>query len=211
MEKRIRMCMLCSWHTVACVVRSFKIPLGIVLLFFIALCSKKRGTAMKIFRSKIALLLISLFAIFFFGVTMSFAEPIKGKRFGTFESKGTVKVGDVKGHTLTVGVSKGVDATNKGIFIAKMISDLINGNGTQRGYTVTIHKDGDKSFSKSQGKVTTVMSEGKMPLVTFEGTWEFTGGTGKWANVQGKGTYKGRFIGPGIFTYDMEGESSMKK
>lgn len=166
---------------------------------------------MKIFRSKIALLLISLFAIFFFGVTMSFAEPIKGKRFGTFESKGTVKVGNVEGHILGVGVSKGVDVVNNAVFVAKMSSDLVNGNGPQWGYTVTTNKDGDKSFSKSQGKVTTVMSDKGIPLVSFEGTWEFTGGTGKWAGVQGKGTYKGKFIGPGIFTYDMEGEASVKK
>ena len=104
-----------------------------------------------------------------------------------------------------------MDITNKAVFVSYSVSDVINGNGTQRGYTVTTNKDGDKSFSKSQGKVTTVMSDKGIPLVSFEGTWEFTGGTGKWAGIQGKGTYKGKFIGPGIFTYDMEGESSIKK
>ena len=49
------------------------------------------------------------------------------------------------------------------------------------------------------------------PLVTFEGTWSFAKGTGKWENVQGNGTYKGKFIGPGIFAHDLEGEYFIKK
>ena len=165
---------------------------------------------MKIFRSKIALLLISLFAIFFFSVTMSFAEPVKGKRFGTFESKATVKIGDAEGHILGIGESKGVDITNNSVWVSTSLSDLTNGNGTQQGHTVTMYKNG-KTFGSFKGKVTTVMSDKGKPLVSFEGTWEFTGGTGEWANIQGKGTYKGKFIGPGIYTYDIQGESFMKK
>lgn len=166
---------------------------------------------MKRFRSRIILLLISLFTISFFSVTMSFAEEVKGKRFGTFEAKESIKVGDAEGHALAVGVGKGVDVTNSSVFVTSSLSDLTNGNGTHQGYTVTTYKNGSKTFSDFQGKITTAMSPKGIPLVSFEGTWVFTGGTGEWANIQGKGTYKGKFIGPGIYTYDMEGEYSIKK
>lgn len=166
---------------------------------------------MRIFRSKMILLLISLFAIFSFGVTMSFAEQVKGKRFGTFESKETIKLDDTEGHTIGMGASKGVDVAQGSIYLNWSTSDLVKGNGTQQAYTKTIDKDGDITFSKSQGKISTTMSPKGIPLVTFEGTWSFIKGTGKWENVQGNGTYKGKFIGPGIYTYDWEGEYSIKK
>ena len=45
----------------------------------------------------------------------------------------------------------------------------------------------------------------------FEGTWSVVKGTGKWENAKGSGTYKGWFIGQGIYTYVGEGEIEMKK
>ena len=170
---------------------------------------------MQTFKSKkLMLLLISLSAIFFFGVTTSLAQEkikIKGKRFGTFESKASVKLDDTEGHTLGAGLGKGVDVITGSIFITGSTSDLVKGNGTHQGYTKTIDKDGDITFSKFQGKISTTMSPKGRPLVTFEGTWSFTKGTGKWMNIQGNGSYKGKFIGPGIYTYDIEGESFIKK
>jgi len=47
--------------------------------------------------------------------------------------------------------------------------------------------------------------------VKFGGTWSFIRGTGKWENVQGGGTYKGWFIGQGIFINTTEGEYIIKK
>ena len=163
---------------------------------------------------KLVLLLISLSAIFVLGVTTSLAQEkikIKGKRFGTFESKASIKVDDTEGHTLGVGISKGVDVITSSIFISRSTSDFVKGNGTHQGYTKTIDKDGDASFSKFQGRVSTKMSPKGTPLVSFEGTWSFTKGTGKWKNVQGNGTCKGKFIGPGILTYDFGGEYFIKK
>ena len=163
---------------------------------------------------KLVLLLISLSAIFVLGVTTSLAQEkikIKGKRFGTFESKASIKVDDTEGHTLGVGISKGVDVITSSIFISRSTSDFVKGNGTHQGYTKTMYKNGDISFSKFQGKISTTMSPKGIPLVTFEGTWSLTKGVGKWENAQGNGTYKGKFVGPGIFTYDWEGEYSIKK
>jgi hypothetical protein len=162
---------------------------------------------------KFMLLLISLAAIFALSVTTSLAQEmikLQGKRFGTFKSE-PIKVDHIKGHTLSTGVGKGVDIINNAIFFSWSTSDLVKGNGTHQGYSKTIDKDGDVSFGKFQGKITTKMSPQGRPLVTFKGTWSFIEGTGKWENIQGSGTYKGKFIGPGIFAYDLEGEYIIKK
>ncbi|EFK11054.1 conserved hypothetical protein [delta proteobacterium NaphS2] len=162
---------------------------------------------------KVMLLLIGLVAIFVFGVTTSLAQEkikLQGKRFGTYTSD-SIKVEDMENHILGTGMAKGVDVIQGSIFFTWSTADLVNGNGTHQGYTKTIDKDGDATFGKWQGEVSTTMSPKGTPLVMFEGTWSFTKGTGKWKNVQGNGTYKGKFIGPGIYSYDLEGEYFIKK
>ena len=169
---------------------------------------------MQTFKSKkLMVLLISLSAIFVFAVTTSLAQEkikTKGKRFGTLKSE-SIKLDDTEGHTLATGKGKGVDVITNSIFFSWSTSDLVKGNGTHQGYSKTIDKDGDITFGTFQGRISTTMSPKGRPLVTFEGTWAFTKGTGKWKNVQGNGTYKGKYIGPGIFTYDWEGEYFIKK
>jgi hypothetical protein len=162
---------------------------------------------------RLVLLLISLAAIFAFGITTSLAQEkikIKGKRVGTSESK-PIEVDDIEGHILSTGIAKGVDVVNNEIFISWSTADLVKGNGTHQGYGKGIDKDGNVYFNTFQGKISTTMSPQGRPLVTFEGTWSLVRGTGKWENAQGSGSYKGRFIGPGIFTYDWEGEYFIKK
>jgi hypothetical protein len=162
---------------------------------------------------KLMLLLISLAAVFALGVTTSLAQEkikIQGKRFGTSESN-PIKVDDVEGHILSTGVTKGVDVINDAIFISWSTSDLVKGNGTHQGYSKMIEKDGNVGFNTFQGKISTTMSPKGRPLVTFEGTWSLIKGTGKWENAQGSGSYKGKFIGPGILTYDWQGEYFIKK
>ena len=55
------------------------------------------------------------------------------------------------------------------------------------------------------------MSPEGRPNVKFGGTWSFIKGTGKWENVQGEGTYKGMFIGPGIFLLILLRENTLLK
>jgi hypothetical protein len=138
---------------------------------------------------KLMLLLISLAAVFALGVTTSLAQEkikIKGKRFGTFKSE-PIKVDDIEGHILSTGMGKGVDVISGSIFFSWSTADLVKGNGTHQGYGKTIDKDGDVRFDKFQGKVSTTMSP------------------------KGRPFYKGKFIGPGIFAYDTEGEYFIKK
>jgi hypothetical protein len=51
-------------------------------------------------------------------------------------------------------------------------ADTIAGNGTQRGYFVNQHQNGDRDDGTFEGTVTT--ANGAM---SAEGTWQLTGGT----------------------------------
>ena len=124
-----------------------------------------------------------------------------------------MNVDDIEGHAISIGESKGVDVVTGDHFVSKSLSDgIIGGTGTVKGYTKIIDKDGDVRFCTSEAKATSTRSpEGKPIAATWEGTFSFTRGTGKWENIHGGGTAKGKFIGPGIFMIDWEGEYFIKK
>ena len=63
----------------------------------------------------------------------------------------------------------------------------MGGNGSQRGYFVNEHADGDRDFGTFEGKISTAGGQ-----VTIEGSWKFVDGTGKYKTITGSGTYKGR-------------------
>ena len=67
------------------------------------------------------------------------------------------------------------------------VLDLVEGNGTQRGYYVNQRANGDRDCGTFEGKVTTVQGQ-----TTLEGTWQAVTGTGKFAGVKAGGTYQGR-------------------
>ena len=124
-----------------------------------------------------------------------------------------MKPDDTEGHTLNSYEAKGAGTGSAGgfTFFNQGFSDLVKGNGPHFGYYKATDKDGHVYFAKWQGKVTTTMSPEGRPIVKFGGTWSFTKGTGKYENAQGGGTYKGWFIGQGIYTYISEGEYTIKK
>ena len=161
---------------------------------------------------KMMLLIIILAGIFALGVTTSLAQEknrIKRKCFGTGVSE-QIEVGDIDGHVILTGTTKGVEVNSGATIFGCSTSDLVNGNGTMLTYVTTIYKDG-LTVVEGQGKISTTMSPEGKPLRAFEGSWSYVKGTGKWKNVQGNGTFKGKYIGPGIFAYDSEGEYFIKK
>ena len=177
---------------------------------------RKETEAMRIFKSKLLLILTTLAFILAFSVTTSAAQEkvkINSKYTGVFTKYEQMKPDDTEGHTMTSYEAKGAGTGSDGdfTFFNQGMSDLVKGNGTHFGYYKLTDKDGHVNFSKWQGKVTTTKSPEGRPIVKFGGTWSFTKGTGKWENVQGGGTYKGWFIGQGIFTTINEGEYSIKK
>jgi len=70
-------------------------------------------------------------------------------------------------------------------------SDLIQGNGQQRGYFINEHPNGDCDCGTSDAKVTNNNGQ-----ITMEGTWRYTHGRGKFADISGNGTFRGRLISP---------------
>jgi hypothetical protein len=151
-----------------------------------------------------------------FGVTTSLAQEkvkIKTKYYGVFTKYEQMKPADTEGHTMSFYESKGGGAGDAGdvTFLTRGTSDLVKGNGPHHGYTKINDKDGHFFFTKWQGEVTTTKTPEDKSIMKFGGTWSMTKGTGKYENAQGGGTYKGWFIGPGIFTYISEGEYVIKK
>jgi hypothetical protein len=63
------------------------------------------------------------------------------------------------------------------------VTELLNGEGTQRGYYNNVHGDKGRDWGTFEGKVT---SGG----TTVEGTWKFAGGDGEFRGISGGGTFK---------------------
>lgn len=163
---------------------------------------------------KLTLLLISLASIFIFGLTGSLAQEktkMSGKIFVVNIKYEVIKLDDVEGHVLVEHGWKGVDVVAGSLLFMSGHSDYVKGNGPHRTYSKVVYPDGDIIFIKAEGRTTTTLSPEGKPVTTIKGTLSFIRGTGKFENIQGSGTYKGKVIGPGILTYEWEGEYFIKK
>jgi len=159
---------------------------------------------------------------FFFGVAAAPStaqEKIKvaGKLTAAATESYSMTVGDTEGHTFLMSKSEGVNtSTGKNTFMDGALvvnhngADLIKGNGPHQGYII-LSKDGGSGVAHWKGKVTTTMSPGNIPMTTMEGTYTYTKGTGQFENIQGGGTYKGRYISEKTYVVEWEGEYSIKK
>jgi len=115
---------------------------------------------------------------------------------GTASSQTVVYLNDVPEHELHVNEINGAQkSTDKGWNNAKITYwstvDLVSGNGSQRGYFLNVHEDGDSDSGSFEGKVATTPKG-----VALEGTWKYSGGTGKLKGLTGGGNYKGRLTSP---------------
>ena len=170
------------------------------------------------FRNAILLSFLAAFIIFSNYSTTTAQEKFKvgGKMSATTMEKHEFPVGDVEGHIFHISKSEGINtSTGKdNIMDGALIdnnnfSDLIKGNGHHQGYVI-FTKDGNTTEAKWEGDVTTNMANGK-PFITFKGKFTYTRGTGKFKNMQGEGTYKGKYISPNTYLVDWEGEYFIKK
>jgi hypothetical protein len=66
------------------------------------------------------------------------------------------------------------------------VADLTAGSGTQTGYFMNWHPNGEISRGTFSGRITTA-ADG----ITMEGTWTMSGGTGSFSSIIGNGTYRG--------------------
>jgi hypothetical protein len=124
-------------------------------------------------------------------------SSFSGSFSGKASSQTIVYLNDVPNHELHLneigGSQKSTDDKwNNAKITYWSTLDLISGNGSQRGYFLNEHEDGDSDSGSFEGKVTTT-AKGE---VTLEGTWKYSGGTGKLKGLTGGGTYKGRLTAP---------------
>jgi hypothetical protein len=107
-----------------------------------------------------------------------------------------LSLADVPGHELhtieVVGTHSSPDEKwNNAHVTYWAVSDLVAGNGSQRGYYVTEHPDGGRDSGTFEAKVTTAQDGTRL-----EGTWRATDGTGIFAGMKGEGTFTVRMISP---------------
>lgn len=119
-----------------------------------------------------------------------------GSFFAKVTSLTSVSLEDIPNHEihlLTIsGLQKSSDENWKDSRINYWdVGDLVGGNGSQRGYFVNVHANGDRDIGTFEGKVKTAGGQ-----VTIEGTWKYTDGTGQFKGITGGGTYKGRMTSP---------------
>ena len=164
-------------------------------------------------------LFISVALIFALAVTTLAQEKTKiaGKITVTYTKQEKIDVGDTEGHIFPMAESEGTNvSTGKNEFmdgaqVANMsFGDLVKGNGPQQGY-IKFTKNGDTTFAKWESKVTTTLSDEGTPIITFEGTFSYIKGTGQLENIQGSGTYKGKFTSETTYEWEWEGEYFIKK
>jgi len=108
----------------------------------------------------------------------------------------TISLSDVSGHELqTVEITGPQTSTDPNWNAARVtywgVSDVVAGNGTQRGYYVNERADGSRDCGTFEGKVTT--NQGG---TVIDGTWRSSQGTGMFAGLTGQGTYKTRMTSP---------------
>lgn len=65
------------------------------------------------------------------------------------------------------------------------VTELLDGEGSQRGYYNNVHGDKGRDWGTFEGKVTT--AGGGM---TVEGSWKFAGGDGVFRGIAGGGKFK---------------------
>jgi len=179
---------------------------------------KQSNHVFKKSAKKLIGLFISLVLIFTIGVTTSIAQQktkIAGKITAALTTHSRINIGDTEGHIILLEEYEGTNvSTGKEKFmdgaqdVVRGFGDLVMGNGTNQGYG-KLSLNGDVVFYKLQSKVATTLSPEGKRVTTFEASLTFTKGTGKYENIQGSGTYKGKFISGLIGEW--EGEYFIKK
>jgi hypothetical protein len=137
---------------------------------------------------------------------------VSGKQTCAHSKVERIDVGDIDGHMVSFMVSEGVNVSTGDInffngaqIVSVITSDIVYFNGLFQGYTKFINK-GVSVFSKFEGKITNTFSVEKNNVQSMEGTVTFIKGTGQFENIQGGGTFKGRYLSKNIYINEWEGE-----
>lgn len=169
---------------------------------------------------RLMMLFVGLCLVIAFGLRPLMAQEkvgIAGKIEATYTKQEPIEVGDTEGHTMVLATSEGINInTGEHEFmdgaqaVNMSFNDLVQGNGPHQGYIKFI-KDGDGTYAKWQGMVTTTMSPEGTPMISFEGTFSYTYGMGQYEHIQGSGTYKGHYTSETSYMVEWEAEYSIKE
>lgn len=116
--------------------------------------------------------------------------PITGSFSGKITKNSAIALADLPSHEMSLGEVTGLQKSpdplwNDANITYWGVTELLDGEGTQRGYYNNVHGDKGREWGTFEGKVTT--AGGGM---TVEGTWKITGGDGEFRGVAGEGTFK---------------------
>jgi hypothetical protein len=115
-----------------------------------------------------------------------------GSFIGKTNPQAMVSLTDAPDHEMSLIEVTGPQTSSDPLWNGATVSywgaaDLVAGCGTQIGYFMNRHANGDIDRGTFAGKITTAAG-----AVTMEGSWKYSGGTGAFARISGGGTYKGR-------------------
>lgn len=137
---------------------------------------------------------------------------VSGRHTMTVTQQQQGSVADTPGHVLLLLEARGTNENTgstpwmEGSTLSSSgTADLVAGNGPHEGYIVEV-ENGDTSYVRWSGRVTTTLADGKNPVTGFEGQWTKIGGSGRFSRVTGAGTYHGRFTSQTAYTTDWSGE-----
>jgi len=164
-------------------------------------------------------LFVSIILTFF--VLMPLMAQDKTKVSGTMTLAATkqemAEIGDTKDHTVSYSIFEGTNFSTgahkfmDGAQVTNIsFNDLVMGSGPHQTYVTVAQKD-NAIIAKCEGKSKTTLSPDGTMIVTFEGTFTYVGGKGAFENIQGKGTYKGKYLAKNIYTTEWQGEYFIKK
>jgi hypothetical protein len=101
-----------------------------------------------------------------------------------------MRLSDLPNHEMSIaevsGTQKSADPLwNEASITYWGVTELLDGEGSQRGYYSNVHGDKGRDWGTFEGKVTT--AGGGM---TVEGSWKFAGGDGEFRGITGGGKFK---------------------
>jgi hypothetical protein len=119
-----------------------------------------------------------------------------GSFTGSIRQQTAVSLPDQADHELSLaeigGTQKVTDENwNNATITYWGFTDFAGGAGTQRGYFVDNHTNGDRDWGTFEGRVAVTGGQ-----FTVEGTFQFKGGTGKFKSLSGGGTFKTKLTSP---------------
>ncbi len=140
---------------------------------------------------------------------------VEGEMTMEMSGSDSLAVPDAQGHHMYLQVYEGTNvSTGDNEFMAgatlhnTSFADVAQGNGAHQGY-VEFTKDGSRTFAKWEGTITTTVAADSTMIRSFEGEFSFIGGTGELENIQGAGTYTGRYTSKTTLTADWKGEYTL--